>query len=409
MNIKLKSIKNLDVAGKTALLRVDFNVPIKEGKIKDDSRIRAAIPTIEYLAGQGARIVVVSHFGRPDGWDTNFSLEPLAARLADILKRKFLKIEGLKLPDYDVPHVYFFPDDLEKTDLSGVLKAMKPGSVALLENIRFYPGEKGGDPSFAKKLASLADVYVNEAFSNSHRDDASMTGVPKLLPSAAGLNLLADINALGRILHAPKHPFVVMMGGVKLADKAPALLNLAKTADTILLGGGLANLFLKIQGYEIGKSAAEEKDETSVASAILRDHKDKIKLPRDVVVSSARDGQPEVVTVDNVKPHHLILDIGPQAILEYSKVLKEGQTLLWGGALGYFENKSFSHGTFALARVFASRTRGQAFGVAGGGETLQVISALGLSQYIDHLSTAGGAMLDFLAGQTLPALEALRE
>lgn len=407
--MKLRTLKDLDVERKTVLLRVDFNVPVKEGKVKDDSRIRAAIPTIEYLAQHKARIVVISHLGRPSSWEKDLTLEPVAGRLADLLKRKFLKIESGKLPDYDVPHVYFFPDDLEKTDLSGSLRQMRAGDIALLENLRFYPGEKGADPEFVKKLAALADVYVNEAFSNSHRDDASMTGVPRLLPSAVGLNLLADIAALDRVLHAPKHPFVVMMGGVKLADKAPALLNLAPLADQILLGGGLANLFFRINGFEIGKSVADEKNEEPVARQLWRDYKEKILLPRDVVVSNSLEGSAEVVKPEKVKPHHFILDIGPQTILQYSKALKAANTVLWGGALGYFENKSFSHGTFALARVFASRTKREAFGVAGGGETLEVIAKLGLGNYIDHLSTGGGAMFDFLAGKQLPGLEVLAE
>ncbi|MBI4050221.1 MAG: phosphoglycerate kinase [Candidatus Doudnabacteria bacterium] len=406
--MQLNSLKEFEVRDKSVLLRTDFNVPMQDAAISDVSRLENALPTIEYLVKRQARIIIVSHFGRPAGWEEKFSFRPVAERLAEILNRKFATIAEA-LPDYDVPHVYFFGQNIERVNILPLLRAMRGGDIAFLENLRFYPGEKNNDPLFAQKLASLAGVYVNEAFSASHRAHASMVGVPALLPSAAGLSLEKEILNLSRVLDHPKKPVVVMMGGIKLADKAGAIENLARVSEAILLGGGLANLFLKMRGFEIGKSVWGGEEEIKLARQLWRDYQKKIKLPLDAIVSTRRDGAPEYVRIDKVKAHHLILDIGPETIRHYSKFLKLGQTLVWGGPMGYYENKSFSHGTFALGRLFASRSKSQAFGVAGGGETLDVIARLGMGKYIDHVSTGGGAMLEFLAGKSLPALEALKK
>lgn len=407
----LKSLKDLDVAGKTVLLRTGFDVSLSGGAVEDDFRISASLPTLDYLVRQKAKVLIVSHRGRPKGWEEKFSLAPVARHLASLWKRKFVAVaDSQKLPEYAIPHLYFFPQNLEEQDLSLMVQQMRPGDAAVLENIRFYPGEETNDPGFAKKLAALAEVYVNDALSVSHRAHASVVGVASLLPAAAGLALEREVNDLQRALLHPQKPLVVMMGGVKLSDKALALENLAKIADVVLVGGGLANLMLKVRGLEIGKSACETGEPEKVARALLRDYRDKIKLPLDVVVSRSRDGAPECVKVEKVKPSEMILDIGPETIRNYSLYLKGGKTLIWGGPMGYFENKTYSHGTFALAWLFASRSAGPAvFGIAGGGQTLEVIKHLKLQKDIDCVSTGGGAMLDFLAGKTLPGLKVLEK
>lgn len=406
---RIKSIKDLDVSGKQVLVRAGFDVPVKDGIVEDDFRIRSTLETISYLLNKNARIVIISHQGRPKGWDEKFTLEPVARALAELLGRKFLIVgpEETRLPEYDIPHLYFFKANLEKSDLSSLTSQMRDRDIAVLENLRFYPGEEGADEAFAKKLASLGQAYVNESFSNSHRGHASMVLVPRLLPAAGGLWLEKEVSVLSQVMNHPKKPVVVMMGGVKLADKADALVNLAGVADFILLGGGLANLILKIRGFEIGKSTYVEKNEELIGKRLWRDYRDKIKLPLDVVVSTSRDGEPECVKIDKVKPNHMILDIGPQTIREYSDYLRRGMTFIWSGPLGYIENRTYSHGTYALARFFASRTKSSVFGVAGGGETMEVISNLKLAPYIDHVSTGGGAMIEFLAGKKLPGVEVL--
>lgn len=409
----LRSVKELDVKGKTVLLRAGFDVSLQSGGEEEGTfRIRSAIATLDYLVKERAKIVVLSHLGRPKGRDLSLNLKPAAQKLAQIWKRKLAVIASgsQKLPEYAVPHLYFFPHNLEAQDLKPLIAQMREGDAALLENLRFYSGEEANDPEFAKKLARLGEAYVNDAFSVCHRAHASIAALAELLPAGAGLALLKEVAGLGAVLSHPKRPLVVMMGGVKLSDKAAALQNLAKSADYILLGGGLANLFLKVRGFEIGKSVWEEGNQEKFVQQLWRDHREKILLPQDVVVSRSRDGEPECVKVTDVQPGQFILDVGPETIREYSKYLKKGRTLVWGGPMGYFENPSFSHGTFALAWLLASRGKSpRAFTVAGGGQTLEVIEKLGLGDQIDLVSTGGGAMLDFLAGESLPGLEVLKK
>ncbi len=409
----LKSVKELKVTGKAVLVRTGFDVSVIAGRVVDDFRLRAALPTFQHLVRQKAKLVIVSHRGRPAGWDEAFSLEPVARALAEVWERKLVVVPeaSRKLPEYAIPHLYFVRQNLEEQNLAELLTGMRDGDAALLENLRFYPGETKNDPGFVKKLASLGEAYVNEAFSVSHRAHASITGVAGFLPAAAGLGLEQEVLALRRVTVHPKKPMVVMMGGVKLSDKAEALENLAKTADFLLLGGGLANLFLKVRGFEIGKSVFEEGGgEEQLAKQLWRDHRDKIRLPLDVVVSTRRDGSPECVKAEKVRPNQIILDIGPETIRSYSEFLKKAKTLIWGGPMGYFENKAFSHGTFALAWLLASRSaKPSVFGVAGGGQTLEVIQRLHLAKDIDCVSTGGGAMLEMLAGKTLPGLAVLEK
>lgn len=406
-----RSLSQLDVTRKMVVVRADFDVSLKDGKVKDDFRIRAVLPTLQYLVRRRAKVIVISHLGRPKGWDETLSLEPVARHLAELLKRKLIVLaeEVTVLPEYPIPHVYFFKHNLEKSSLSQLTSKMGERNLALLENLRFYPGEEQNDPGFAEKLAALGSVYINDAFASSHRSHASIVGIAELLPAAAGLRLEKEINSLTRAIDHPPRPVVLMMGGIKLADKARALRNLGKISDYILLGGGLANLFLKIQGYQIGKSVWQEKGEETVAKGLWRDYKEQIKLPIDVVVSTSYDGLPECLPPREVKSHQLILDIGPRTIETYSSILKRGKTLIWSGPMGYFENKTYSHGTASLGWLFASRSSASAYGVAGGGQTLEVIKNLQVENYIDHVSTGGGAMLEFLAGGTLPGIEVLKE
>lgn len=411
--MNLRSVRELKVVQKPVLVRAEFNVPLENGVVKDDSRIKSVLPTLQYLAKHKAKIIIVAHLGRPAGWDEKLSLEPVAHELARLWERKLVVIDEKvnRLPEYPIPHLYFFQHNLETatSNIRNLIQSLEPGDAVLLENLRFYPGEDVNDPEFAKLLASLASVYVNEAFGASHRNHASVVGVSSLLPTAAGLGLEKEIQALEKAIRHPKKPVVVMMGGIKLSDKAQAMEHLAKVSDVVLLGGGLANSFLKVKGYEIGKSVGEEKRGTKIVKQMLRDYRDKIKLPVDVVVSTSQDGQAECVKIDKVKPTQIILDIGPATILQYSKDIKNANTLIWNGPMGHFEKSAFSHGTFALGRLFASRTKTAVYGVAGGGETLEVIKKLHLAEYIDHVSTGGAAMLEFLGGTELPGLKVLEK
>lgn len=411
----LIKLKSLDAQKKSVLVRTGFDVPIKNGLIKDDFRIRSSLKTIEYLINQKSKIIIVSHLGRPnpEAADdrTKYSLLPVAEHLASLIRRKFIVVEDLDkgLPDYQVPYVYFFPQDLVKDNkLQKVLKQVPEGGIAILENLRFYEGEVGKKMEFAKDLANLADIYVNEAFSNSHRDHASMTLVPKIIPGAAGFHIVEEIEKLTGLLNKPRHPFLALLGGAKLETKVKVLEKLAEVADKILIGGAMANVLLFAKGYEVGKSVYLE-NEVKLAKQILRDHKDKIFLPTDVVVSDSIDGLAEAKSCDKVASYEMILDIGPKTIKMFSDFIREAKTLVWNGPMGVYEKKQFSHGTYALGRFFASRARGKAYGVVGGGDTLDIVKAENLYDSIDHVSTGGGAMLEFLSGKDLPALTVLEK
>ncbi len=397
----IKSLKELDVAGKQVLVRLSFDA--------SDFRLKAALPTLNYLTRLRAKVLVISSLGRPSGWDESLSLLPMTSKLAELLNRKLIIVStsANKLPEYEVPHLYFFKSNFLEKDLRPLISQMREGDIAVLENLRFYQGEaKAPDPEFGRILASLGSVYVNEAFSLSHRLDASITMTPKLLPKGAGLGFLQEFSVLRRVREHPQRPVVMLLG--KLEDNLETLGELAKFSDLVLLGGRLANLTLKVLGYEIGKSVCEEGDE-KVVREVWRDHQAKIKLPRDVVVSTSLKGEPELVNVDQVKPRHLILDIGPQTIRQYSGYLKGGRTLIWSGPLGYIQNKAFSAGTRALVWYLSGRSRQYAFGLAGGRESLEVLEDLKLVQDLDYVCSGGGAMLHLLAFQTLPGIEALKK
>jgi len=388
----IRTIKNLQ--NKRVLLRVDFNVPLIKGKLdkEGDQRLRAVLPTIKYLLGRGAIVILISHLGRPDGkWDKKSSLNPVARHLEKLLKKSVL----------------FFGDKIGSSALAKKVKGLKTGELAILENIRFYPGEEKDDKKFAKNLASLGQIYVNDAFAVSHRAHASVAAVTKFLPSYAGPLLEAEIENLGKLLQKPKRPFVVLLGGAKISTKIGVIKNLLKIADKILIGGALANNFLAARDAELGASFYE-KDYIGEARNLLTNPK--IMLPVDFLTSES------VKKAVNVRREHFpvalhrketIVDMGPHTIGEFAEVLKQAKTIVWNGPLGITEVPEFSHGSVALARLIAARSSGKVFGVVGGGDTIPVLERTGHAAFVDWISTGGGAMLEFLEGKILPGVAPL--
>jgi len=394
--MKLSTLAELKkVAGKRVLVRVDFNVPLDaRGRIAGDadSRIRAAIPTIQKLRTGGAKVILASHLGRPKRRDPALSLMPVARRLAELLGEK-VSFVSLPIDDHAVDKK---------------IAAMKDGDVTLLENLRFYKGEDDNGTFFARRLASLADAYVDDAFAVAHRETASNVGIAKLLPSYAGLLFAREVAALAKVDGSPKRPYVVMMGGAKIESKLPTLKRLLTMADTVLVGGGLANSFFRAAGHSTGLSHVDA-EEVRLAKVLWRRYQDRIRLPVDVLVSTkvSESSEPRYALPSDVKKNEHIVDVGAATVREWAKVIRKAKTLVWNGPLGLYEIKKFSHGTMSLGRLVASRSSGKAFGVVGGGETVQALERTGLAEYVDHVSTGGGAMLDFLAGKTLPGVNAL--
>jgi 3-phosphoglycerate kinase len=381
----LSKVKSL--AGKRVLLRVDFNVPLQEGKIKDDYRIVAGLETIKFLLAKKARVIIISHLGEAKGKiDPVFSLRPVAQRLRSLL----------------AVAVKFLSNSDPITALSAV-KKMANGDIIFLENLRFNPGEISNDSRFAKSLAELGDIYVNDAFSVCHRDQASVSAVKKYLPSYAGLLLEKEVLALNKILQ-PHKPLVVIMGGAKIATKAPLIFKLYSQAAQILIGGALATTFFKFLGLEVGKSYCDEKLEPQLKK-LFKDKKylNKIILPPDVVVKST-SGRIRVTAPADVKKNESILDIGPKTIGIFAAYIKKAATLVWNGPMGKFEEKPFQQGSLSLARLVATRSGGPAYGLVGGGETIEVLKLTKMEEYIDFISTAGGAMLSYLGGAKMPGL-----
>jgi len=384
----IKSIQSVKVTGRRVIVRAGFDVPVENGRIMDDTRIRNVLPTLNYLIKEKAKIIIVSHLGRPKGWDQQFSLASVAERLGELVKAK----------------VTFAADDITKQDLSGMSHDIPDGSILFLENVRFYPSNQDNDEKFAEILAAFGDVFVNDAFSVAHRQEASTFGLAEKLPSYAGINFLKEIEVLGRIIRAPMAPFIFMVGGAKVEDKVEVIEFLSKHVQHVLVGGASANTFLKARGFEVGQSRVSD---TQSARHILRNHKDKIILPVDVVVAKDENSEARVVRLDQIQPDDIIYDIGPETIGKYSKYIKTARTLVWNGPFGLFETPKFATGSRALAQVFASRAKGPAFGVIGGGETVELFDQVKASEFVDHISTGGGAMLEFLAGRKLPAIKAL--
>lgn len=394
-----KTVKDLDVRGKKVLVRVDFNVPLskeEKGKIADDARIKAAIPTINYLSENGAKVILMSHLGRPKGEaNPEFSLKPVADYLANEYKDKFT----------------FIPSDLVVDEkVKEEVNKLQDGQIALLENTRYRKEETKNGEDFAKELASLADLYVNDAFGTSHRAHASNVGVASILPSAVGFLIEKEIEVMGKALEAPDHPFVSILGGAKVSDKIGVIENLITKVDTILIGGGMAYTFLKAMGKEIGKSLLEE-DKMDLSLELIEKAKAngvEILLPVDVVIADKIEAgvSTEIVDIDNIPVDKEALDIGPKTARLFADKIKEAKTVVWNGPMGVFEIKEFSNGTNEVAKALAES---DAVTIVGGGDSALAIEMAGLKDKITHVSTGGGASLEFLEGKDLPGITAIED
>jgi len=390
-----KSVRDIDVKGKRALVRVDFNVPFdRHGGIADDSRIRAAIPTIDYLRENGASVIIATHLGRPDGKVVDsLRLKPIAERLASLLNT-------------DVKTA----DDCVGPAVEAAAKALKSGEVLMLENVRFHAEEEKNDGAFAKQLASLADVYVNDAFGTAHRAHASTAGVAAHLPAVAGFLMLKEIEELGSILNNPARPMASILGGAKVSSKLAVITNLLPRVDCLLLGGGMANTFLKARGIAIGDSLVED-DFVDKAREVLADAETRgvpVLLPTDVVIADEfkADANHETVPVSAIPPGWRIMDVGPDTLETYQEALGECGTIFWNGTLGVAEFPTFAEGSLSLAMTLADI---EASVVVGGGETAALVEQSGMRDRYTHVSTGGGASLEFIEGKTLPGVAALND
>ncbi|MBT3389433.1 MAG: phosphoglycerate kinase [Chloroflexi bacterium] len=385
-----KTLGDFDFSNKRVLVRVDFNVPLDAGRVADDTRIRAALPTLEYLLDQGASLVLCSHLGRPKGVDPQFSLRPVAEYLDTLLEAPVS-----------------FAEDCIGPVAEAAAASMQAGQVLVLENTRFHAGEKKNDTEVARQLASLADVFVNDAFGTAHRAHASNVGVADYLPAIAGFLLEKEIQYLGQAIADPKRPFVAILGGAKVSDKIGVIRNLLSKADSILIGGGMANTFFKAGGYPMGDSLVEE-DALEVARELLDSAGGKLRLPVDMVIADAFDAEAASKTlgVGPVPDGWRILDVGPETIKGYGKVVANAGTVVWNGPMGVFEFPKFAQGTFALAKAVA---QSNALTIIGGGDSVAAINQSGLSDQVTHVSTGGGASLQMLEGDELPGLAALND
>ncbi len=393
-----KTLRDIDVNGKRVLVRVDFNVPLDaERHITDDTRIRAALPTIGYLLDHGAAVILMSHLGRPDGQVVEkLRLAPVAQRLGDLLGRPVRMA-----PDCTGPEV------------EAMAHALQPGQVLLLENLRFHAQEEKNDPTFARQLASLGDLYVNDAFGTAHRAHASTEGVTRDLPGVAGFLMEKEINFLGASMEEPRRPFAAIIGGAKISDKIPVLERLITMVDLLLIGGGMANTFLKAQGNEVGDSLIEESKTGFAADLMMKAHSRGLELllPVDVVVADrfAADATHKVVNSDQVEPGWRIMDIGPATIAAFREALQGEQTIIWNGTLGVAEMPAFARGTNAIIAILEEQTAAGAITIIGGGDSAAAVDHAGAAHKMTHVSTGGGASLEFLEGRVLPGVAALQD
>lgn len=388
------TVSDLDMAGKRVLVRVDFNVPLQDGEVADDTRIRAALPTIEYLRRQGARVILVSHLGRPKGKVVEeLRMAPVARRLSQLLGTEVKMVPACVGPEVEA-----------------AAAQLKDGEVLLLENIRFYPGEEKNDPEFAKQLAAIADAYVNDAFGTAHRAHASTVGVAQLLPAAAGFLMQKELEYLGRALENPERPFLAILGGAKVSDKIGVIRNLLPKVDAIAIGGGMAYTFLKAQGYEVGKSIVDE-ERLELAKELMAEAKQRgvtFLLPVDVVVADkfAPDAARKVVDVSEIPADWQGLDIGPKTRKLFAKEISRAKTIVWNGPMGVFEWEPFAEGTAEIARAMAES---DAVTIVGGGDSAAAVEKFGLADKMSHVSTGGGASLEFLEGKELPGVAVLKD
>jgi phosphoglycerate kinase len=385
-----RTIRDLDPSGKRILVRVDLNVPLKDGKVADDTRIRATLPTIRYLRERGGMVVLASHLGRPKGPDPKQSLTPVAERLRELL---------------GVP-VLLLPDSVGEAVRTAVL-AMVPGDVVLLENTRFHPEEEANDAAFAKQLAAGCDAYVNDAFGTAHRAHASTEGVARVLPAYAGFLLEKELEALGGLLAEPKRPFLAIVGGAKVSTKIDVLRALIERVDALAVGGGMANTFLSATGHAVGTSLREA-DKEAEARAILQRAKEReidLHIPSDAVCAPTPDAPSgKVRDVDHVPADEAMLDAGPRTLEEYASAIATAKTIFWNGPVGVFEKAPFAVGTKRIAELLAAS---KATTVVGGGESVQAVEELGLASTMTHVSTGGGASLELIEGKVLPGVAAI--
>ena len=386
-----KTVRDIDVKGKKVLERVDFNVPLKDGQVDDGTRVKAALPTIQYLLDHGAAVILCSHLGRPKGGpDPKFSLKPVAEYLSGLLGKPVA-----------------FAEDCIGPTAEAAAKALKPGQVLVLENTRFHPEEEKNDLKMAEQLASLADLYVNDAFGTAHRAHASTEGVTHFKPGVAGFLLEKEIKYLDQAISNPKRPFIAILGGAKISDKIGVIKNLLSKADAVLIGGGMANTFLKAQGYPVGDSLVEN-EALDKANEVLAIGGKKLRLPVDLVLGDKFDAEANtrLIATGAVPDGWRILDVGPETVKAYAKAIKGAGTVVWNGPMGVFEFPKFAAGTFGVAKAVAESG---AISVIGGGDSVSAVEKSGVADKITHISTGGGASLEMLEGLALPGVAALQD
>ena len=391
--MRKKTIRDVDAAGRRVFVRVDYNVPIDGGRITDDRRITATVPTITYLRQHGAAVVLASHLGRPKGVDDTLRLDPVARRLEEILGLPVRKL-----------------DDCVGPEVASAIGAMRPGDVTLLENLRFHPEEEANDPAFARALAAPVQLYVNDAFGTAHRAHASTVGVPSLLPAVAGFLMERELTYLGKVLEAPARPLVVILGGKKVEDKIGVIRNLLRLAQTMLIGGGMCYTFLRAAGARIGSSLLDEKglDLARELTAEAERRNVRLMLPLDVVIAQkvAADAPTRVVDSREIPDGWMGLDVGPRTVAAFGGAITAAGTILWNGPMGVFELAPFAGGTQAIARAVAESC---AESIVGGGDTASAVEQFGFADRMTHVSTGGGATLEFMEGKVLPGVAALQD
>lgn len=390
-----KSVRDIDLKGKVVFCRVDFNVPMKDGNITDETRINAALPTIKYLTEQGAKVLLASHLGRPKGQVVEeLRLTPVAERLSELLGKEVVKTDEA------------YGEEVEKA-----VANLEEGGVILLENVRFYPGEEKNDPELAQKFAALADVYANDAFGAAHRAHASTEGIAKHLPAVSGLLMEKELEVLGKALSNPDRPFTAIIGGAKVKDKIDVIDNLLDKVDNLIIGGGLGYTFIKALGHDVGKSLLEE-DKIETARGFMEKAKEKgvnFLIAEDVLVADdfSNDANTKVVAIDSIPSDWEGLDIGTKTIEKYVKVIKESKLVIWNGPMGVFEIDAFANGTRSVANALAEAT--DTYSVIGGGDSAAAVEKFGLADKMSHISTGGGASLEFMEGKELPGVVALND